>query len=81
MRHAEPPTPLLVWGVVPPLVAWLAVMMPPEGGLVIQALMLVACYAVDRQLYPAQGASPWLVLRFRLSAVAAMSCFIGAAGA
>jgi hypothetical protein len=81
MRHTEPPTPLLVWGVVPALVAWVAVMMPPEGGLVIQALMLIACYAVDRQLYPAQGAAPWLVLRFRLSAVAAMSCFIGAAGA
>jgi hypothetical protein len=32
-------------------------------------------------LYPAQGAAPWLVLRFRLSAVAALSCFIGAAGA
>lgn len=81
MRHSEPPAALLWWGVVPSLVAWVAVMMPPEGGLVIQGLMLLACYAVDRRLYPGQGAAPWLVLRFRLSAVAAFSCFIGAAGA
>ena len=81
MRHTQPPPSLLVWGVVPSLVAWVAVMMPPEGGLVIQSLMLIACYAVDRRLYPAQGAAPWLVLRFRLSAAGALSCFIGAAGA
>lgn len=81
MRHAEPPLPLLAWGVVPSLVAWLAVMMPPEGGLVIQGVMLLLCYAVDRRIYPAQGAAPWLVLRFRLSGVAALSCFMGAAGA
>jgi len=81
MRHSEPPAPLLLWGVVPSLVAWVAVMMPPEGGLVIQGLMLLVCYGVDRRLYPGQGTAPWLVMRFRLSAVAALSCFIGAAGA
>jgi hypothetical protein len=80
-RTGGPPTALLAWGVVPSLVAWLAVLMPPASGLVIQGLMLVATYAVDRRLYPAQGAAPWLLLRFRLSAVAALACFIGAAGA
>ncbi len=79
-RHAQPPTALLIWGVVPSLVAWLAVMMPPNAALVILGAMLVGSYAVDRQLYPAQGVAHWLVLRFRLSAVAALSCFIGAAG-
>lgn len=69
------------WGVVPALVSWPAVMMPPASGLVIEGLMLVGCYAVDRHLYPRLGAAPWLVLRFRLSALAALSCFIGAAGA
>ena len=69
-----------VWGVVPSLVAWPAAVMPPRGGLVILGLMLVICYAVDRRLYPAQGAAGWLTLRFRLSAVAALSCFLGAAG-
>jgi hypothetical protein len=80
LRQAEPPPLLLAWGVVPALVAWLAVMMPPSAGLVIHGIMLVACYAVDRRIYPAQGAAHWLVLRFRLSAVAALCCFIAAAG-
>ena len=79
-RQPEPPTLLLGWGVVPSLVAWLAVTMPPAAGLVIHGGMLVACYAVDRRIYPAQGVGHWLTLRFRLSAVAALSCFIAAAG-
>ena len=81
LRQAEPPAHLLLWGVVPSLVAWLAVMMPPAAGLVILGAMLVACYAVDRRLYAEQGVAHWLMLRFRLSAVASLSCFIGAAGA
>jgi hypothetical protein len=79
-RHAEPPPRLLVWGVVPSIVAWLAVMMPPSAGLVILGAMLLACYAVDRRLYTEEGVAHWLTLRFRLSAVASLSCFIGAAG-
>jgi Protein of unknown function (DUF3429) len=79
-RHAEPPTPLLLWGVLPSLVAWPAVLMPPWSGLVVHGVMLLACYAVDRRLYPAEGVARWLTLRFRLSAVAALCCFIGAAG-
>jgi hypothetical protein len=81
MRHAEPPLDLLTWGVVPSVVAWLAVMMPPESGLVVQGVMLLVCYAMDRRLYPAHGVAHWLTLRFRLSTLAALSCFIGAAGA
>jgi hypothetical protein len=79
-RHAEPPPRLLVWGVVPSIVAWLAVMMPPSAGLVILGAMLVACYAVDRRLYAEEGVGHWLTLRFRLSAVASLCCLIGAAG-
>jgi hypothetical protein len=81
MRQATPAAASLLWGVVPSLLAWTAVMMVPASGLVIQGLVLLACYFVDRRLYPAQGAAAWLVLRFRLSALAALSCFIGAAGA
>ncbi len=79
-RHEQPPTRLLVWGVLPSIVAWLAVMMPPSAGLVILGAMLVGCYAVDRRLYAEEGVAHWLTLRFRLSAVASLSCFIGAAG-
>jgi len=79
-RQLSPPAWLLGWGVVPSLVAWPAVMMPPSAGLVILGLMLLVCYAVDRRVYPQFGAAAWLTLRFRLSSVAALSCFIGAAG-
>jgi hypothetical protein len=81
LQHTEPPTAPLAWGVVPALVAWPAVMMPPDSGLVILGVMLIVCYLVDRRLYPALGAGRWLTLRFRLSTVASLSCFIGAAGA
>lgn len=79
-REPQPPALLFVWGVVPSLVAWLAVMMPASAGLVIHGAMLWICYAVDRRLYPQHGAAAWLTLRFRLSAVAGLACFIGAAG-
>ena len=79
-RQPQPPAWLLAWGVVPSLVAWIALVMPPSAGLVIHGLMLLVCYAVDRRVYPPMGAAQWLTLRFRLSSVAAVSCFIGAAG-
>ena len=79
-RLSAPPASLFVWGVVPSLVAWLAVMMPAWAGLVVHGVMLVVCYLVDRRVYPAQGLAQWLTLRFRLSTVAALSCFLGAAG-
>lgn len=80
LRHSAPPASLLWWGVLPSLVAWLAVLMPPFAGLVVHGAMLVACYGVDRRVYPSQGVGHWLGLRFRLSAVASLSCFLGAAG-
>jgi hypothetical protein len=79
-REPSPPASLFVWGVLPSLVAWVAVVMPASAGLVIHGVMLWACYAVDRRVYPQHGLSGWLTLRFRLSAVAGLSCFIGAAG-
>ena len=80
LRLPQPPALLLVWGVVPSLVAWVAVMMPPSAGLVILGFTLLTCYAVDRRVYVQQGLAHWLLLRFRLSAVASLSCFVGAAG-
>ena len=69
-----------IWGVFPSLMAWVGVMMPPHAGLVVHGVRLVVCYMMDRRTYPALGASAWLTLRFRLSAVAALCCFLGAAG-
>ena len=35
-------------------------------------------YAVDRRFYREHGMGDWLTLRFRLTAVASMSCFLAA---
>lgn len=71
---------LFAWGVVPSLGAWVGMMMPASAGLVLLGALLWVCYAVDRRLYPQHGLGAWLTLRFRLSAVAGLACFIGAAG-
>ncbi len=42
--------------------------------------MLIACYLMDRRLYPLLGVADWLTLRFRLTLVASLSCFLAAAG-
>jgi hypothetical protein len=65
---------------VPPLVAWLALVMPAHAGLVVLGVMLVVCYLVDRRLYLEKGMGAWLTLRFRLTVIAALCCFLGAAG-
>ena len=67
------------WGVVPSLLAWLALLMPAYAGLPLLGLVLVTCYAVDRKTYPAVGLSRWLPLRLRLTVVATLSCVLGAA--
>ena len=67
-----------VWGVVPSLVAWVALLMPAFAGLPLLALLLVVCYGVDRRTWAQWGWSAWLPLRARLTAVAVLSCLLGA---
>ena len=67
-----------LWGFVPSLLAWPGVLMPAFAGLAWLGVLLIICYLADRALYPRAGLQKWLNLRFRLSAVAALSCFIGA---
>lgn len=69
----------MAWAVIPTFLGWVSVVMPPHAGLVIQGLGLVACYLVDRRTYPDFGLSKWLTMRFRLTAVAALCCFLTAA--
>lgn len=66
-------------GIAYSLVGLLGVVMPPHAGLALLGFALIACYAIDRKLYPAMGTTGWLTLRFRLTAVASLSCFWGAA--
>ena len=68
-----------LWGVVPSLLAWLALMMPPYAALPLLGLTLVICYAVDVKTYPPAGLSQWLPMRLRLTIVASLSCALGAA--
>jgi hypothetical protein len=67
-----------LWGVMPSLLAWPGLVMPPYAGLAWLGLVLIVCYLVDRKLYAQAGLGAWLKLRFRLTGVAALSCFIGA---
>jgi len=79
LRHNAPQRKLhMVWGVVPSLVAWVAVIMPAYAGLPLLALLLVACYLVDRKTWPEAGLRDWMTMRFRLTAVATLSCVIAA---
>ena len=61
-------------------VAWVAVVMPAYAGLVLQGAALVGCYLADRKGYASSGVAAWLTLRFRLTAVASLCCFLAAAG-
>ena len=67
------------WGVVPSLMAWLALMMPAYAALPLLGLVVVACYVVDSKTYPAVGLTSWLPMRLRLTIVATASCVLGAA--
>ena len=74
------PAPLM-WGVVPQLAGWLALLMPVSSSLATCAAVLVACYAADRRLYPEAGLAAWLPMRLQLTIVSAASCLLGAAAA
>lgn len=80
MRSAQPAPGEFGWAIAAALVAWIAVLMPFDAALVIHGVMLVVAYVVDRRVYPRHGLAHWLTLRFRLSGVAALSCFLAAAG-
>ena len=66
-------------GIVFSLAAWLALLMPPHAGLVVMGALLIGCYLLDRKHYLELGVSGWLTLRFRLTVVASLSCFLAAA--
>ena len=79
MKGEAAPRFHFVWGVVPSLIAWLALMMPAYAALPLFGLVVVACYAVDSKTYPAAGLASWLPMRLRLTVVATASCVLGAA--
>ena len=78
MRDDQPDAKALTWGVVPSLVAWLALMMDTDDALLLMAALLVACWLVDRQAYLRWGVGGWLRLRTELTVVAVLCCGMSA---
>ena len=74
---AQPVLPL-VWGVVPSLLGWVAVLMGHAQGLVLLAALLWVCFAVDRIVYPRYQLQAWLPMRLQLTLVASASCLAAA---
>ena len=70
---------LLGWGVVPSLLAWVALLLSPAAGLLLIATVLWACFAVDRVVYPRFQAQGWLSMRLTLTCIASASCIAGSA--
>ena len=68
----------LVWYLAQGRIGLEEVHLQAKAGLIWLGLLLVACYLVDRKLYPSAGLQHWLTLRFHLSTVAALSCFLAA---
>ena len=67
-----------IWGVVPSLVAWCALLASAANGLPLLVVLLWVCYAVDRKRYPAWGLEHWLPMRLRLTLVASLGCLVAA---
>ena len=75
MRDAPAqPVPSLLWGVVPSLLAWVALLVGTVPGLWLVVLGLWACFAVDRAVYPRFGLQGWLAMRLALTVVATLAC-------
>jgi hypothetical protein len=80
MRAGAAPSALsLLWGVVPSLLGWVALLLDPAQGLLLLAALLWACFAVDRMLYPRNQLQGWLRLRLQLTIAASASCLVGLA--
>lgn len=78
MRASPVPTLRLIWGVMPSLLGWSAVLLDSPWGPGVLALTLLVCFAVDRSVYRTLGLSAWLPLRATLTLVATASVVLGA---
>jgi Protein of unknown function (DUF3429) len=71
----------LLWGVVPSLLGWGALLLGSAAGLLLIATLLWVCFAVDRVLFPRYRLRAWLPLRLGLTLVASSSCLAAAMAA
>jgi hypothetical protein len=70
---------LLIWGVLPSLLAWAGLLLNSAWGLLLMAASLLLCYIVDCKIYRSLRLGGWLGLRALLTFVAVLSCLAGAA--
>ena len=78
VTQRDAPAVHFTWGVLPSILAWIAVMMPAFAGLPLLGFVLIGCYVVDRKTWPAAGLAPWLPMRLQLTIVSSLSCFLAA---
>ena len=70
---------LLIWGVLPSLLAWAGLLLNSVWGLLLMAASLLLCYIVDCQIYRSLWLGGWIGLRGLLTIVSVLSCLVGAA--
>ncbi len=75
---AAQPLPVLLWGVTPGLLGWLALLLGPALGLALLTVLLWVCFAVDRIVYPRYQMQAWLPMRLWLTLAASSSCVAAA---
>lgn len=78
MRDTQPNNAALAWGVMPSLIAWVALLLPLAAGLYLLAGLLLVCWAVDQRAYATSGLAAWMTLRTPLTVVATLSCLVAA---
>ncbi len=79
MSLAQTRRSLLIWGVLPSLLAWAGLLLNSAWGLLLMAASLLLCYIVDCKIYRSLQLGSWLGLRALLTFVAVLSCLAGAA--
>jgi hypothetical protein len=79
LAQAQKRRNLMIWGVLPSLLAWAGLLLNSAWGLLLMAASLLLCYIVDCQIYRSLKLDSWLGLRALLTLVAVVSCLTGAA--
>ena len=76
MRDASKPgaTISFIWGVVPSLLGWVALLLPDPLGLFSLVATLWLCYMVDRKTYRQRQLAAWLPMRLGLTTIASLCC-------
>jgi hypothetical protein len=78
MRDTNPNTIYLIWGVFPSLIAWVALIIKPELGLLLITGLLWTCLLIDSRIYPKYDLAHWLPMRQLLTIIASISCLVTA---